>query len=119
MASKTASRPVAPIEVRFAECRSLGHEWRKGRAIGTDDEHDTFSRPYGASEGMIGIPSSCPNCGTQKVRWITRSGESLTRYQHPDGYSRHGDERLSSQEWRKSYVTSMFAEFNGSKRRGS
>lgn len=98
-------------ELRFIECRSLGHEWRKQSMIGVDDTDDTFRRPYGMSTGMIGIPSSCHNCGTRKVRWITRSGESLTRYEHPDGYSRHGDDRLTHQEYRHEYVTAIWAAF--------
>jgi hypothetical protein len=97
------------LQLRFAECRSLGHEWRKGSVLGTDDTHDSFKRPFGAATGMIGIPSRCANCGTNKVRWITRSGESVTRYEHPDGYSRHGDEVLSAKEWRHEYVETIFA----------
>ena len=101
-------------ELHFAECRSLGHEWRKQQPIGVDDTSDTHRRPFGASTGMIGIPSNCQNCGTAKVRWITRSGESVTRYEHPDGYSRHGDERLSAQEWRSTYVATLFESFESS-----
>lgn len=97
------------INQSFAECRSLGHEWHKGKPIGSDDA--VKGKPFGYGTGMIGIPSHCPNCGTAKVRWITRSGESVTRYEYPDGYSRHGDERLSVQEWRHEYVTTIFAQF--------
>lgn len=98
-------------ELRFAECRSLGHEWRKGAVLGIDDEHGTFRRPFGMSTGMIGIPSHCNTCGTDKIRWITRTGESFTRYDHPEGYSRHGDERLSHAEWRHQYVETIWEEF--------
>ena len=97
-------------EQAFAECRSLGHEWRKGKPLGVDDEHN-LRRPFAFSSGSIGIPSHCVNCGTEKVRWITRSGESQTRYNHPDGYSRHGDEVISVSEWRHSYVESIFQQF--------
>jgi hypothetical protein len=92
-------------ERAFAECRSLGHEWRKGKPIGSDD---------GINWGSIGIPSHCDNCGTSKVRWMTRSGESKTRYEYPDGYSRHGDEVLSVKEWRHEYIESVFASFQRS-----
>jgi hypothetical protein len=89
------------IEKAYAECRSLGHEWRKGKPIATD----------GIDWGSIGIPSMCPNCGTTKVRTITRSGESKTRYDYPDGYSRHGDEVLSVKEWRHAYIETIFESF--------
>lgn len=105
------------LQLRFAECRSLGHEWRKGKVLGVDDTHDSFKRPFGAGTGMIGIPSACANCGTQKVRWITRSGESTTRYEHPDGYSRHGDEVISVAQWRSDYVETIFAQFETSTRK--
>lgn len=98
------------LATRFAECRSLGHEWRKRPIIGIDDEHE-WRRPFGMSTGMIGVPSHCNNCGTGKVRWITRSGESITRYEYPEGYSRHGDDRLTAQEWRHTYVETIFQQF--------
>lgn len=98
----------------FAECRSLGHEWRKMKPLGVDDTREGMSRPYGFSTGSIGIPSHCPNCGTNKVRWMTRSGESQTRYEYPEGYSRHGEDRLTAQEWRHTYVETIFAQFERS-----
>lgn len=104
-------------ERAFAECRSLGHEWHKGKPIGSDGGRR--GTPYGLGEGMIGIPSHCPNCGTEKVRWITRSGVSTTRYDYPEGYSRHGEERISVQEWREGYVSLIFAQFeNQNQRKG-
>lgn len=96
---------ISGIERTFAECRSLGHEWRKGKPIGSDD---------GVNWGSIGIPSECSNCGTSKVRWITRSGESKTRYEYPDGYSRHGEEVLSVREWRHEYIETIFSQFERS-----
>lgn len=78
--------------------------------------------PFGGSYGMVGLPSTCAQCGTERLRWITRSGESIVRYHHPDGYARHGDERLSPSQWRMTYVASIFSEFpgvtNGGARRG-
>lgn len=102
---------MKPKELRFAECRSLGHEWRKGKQPVGIDDNDGYRKPFGMSTGMIGIPSHCPNCGTHKVRWITRSGESHTRYEYPDGYSRHGDDRLTAQEWRHNYVETIWEQF--------
>lgn len=111
------------MQLRFAECRSLGHEWRKQPIIGIDDTSDTFRRPFGMSTGMIGIPSICGNCTKEKVRWITRSGESFTRYNDPDGYARHGDDVRTAQEWRSEYVEVIFSQFEESitkpKRTGS
>jgi hypothetical protein len=104
-------------ELTFAECRSLGHEWRKGKPVGVDDQLDNLKRPYAFSTGSIGIPSYCGNCGTTKVRWITRSGESQTRYDYPDGYSRHGDDVMTAQQWRHSYVETIFQQFERSTRK--
>ncbi len=94
----------------FAECRSMGHTWRHHKPIGIDDRTH-HRRPFGMSTGMVGLPSRCSTCGTERVRWVTRSGEVVTRYEHPDGYSRHGDERLTSAEWRRSYVGAIFADY--------
>ena len=89
----------------------MGHTWRHRPPIGVDDQHDSYRRPFGASTGMVGFVSHCPTCGTDRVRWITRSGETIVRYEHPDGYSRHGDERLTAGEWRRSYVSTVFEGF--------
>ena len=98
-------------QLRFAECRSMGHAWQHARkAVGVDDDHG-WSVPFGGSFGMVGLPSTCTNCGTERMRWISRSGETIPRYRHPDGYSRHGEERLSPQEWRSQYVASIFDAF--------
>lgn len=105
------------LAIRFAECRSLGHEWRKGKPIGIDD-NDGRRKPFGMDTGMIGIPSHCANCGTEKVRWISRSGDSTTRYEYPDGYSRHGDDRLTAQEWRHEYVETIWAQFETNIQKG-
>ena len=95
----------------FAECRSLGHEWHKGSPIAIGEDAEGFRRPYGDAN-MVGIPSHCVNCGTDRMRWIGRSGEAVTRYVYPDGYSRHGEEVLSAREWRQEYVATLFADFN-------
>lgn len=110
-ASATAPAQNLDRESRFASCRSMGHEWTHRQAVGTDDTADGFKRPFGASTGMVGLPSHCQTCGTHRMRWVTRSGEVVTRYEHPDGYSRHGDDRLRPQEWRSMYVETLFAAF--------
>lgn len=98
--------------LRFAECRSMGHSWRHRPPIGIDDPSPRhIRRPFGLTVGMIGFLSHCNVCGTDRVRWITRSGEMIVRYEHPDGYERHGDERLTHSEWRRSYVSSVFADY--------
>jgi hypothetical protein len=107
--AKVIRMPEQRLE--YAECRSLGHEWRKHAPVGVDDQHSSIRRPFALSTGCIGIPSTCTVCGTEKVRWITRSGESVTRYEHPEGYSRHGDDVLSAQEWRHNYVETLFSQF--------
>ena len=100
---------------RFAECRSMGHEWHHLPAIGSDDE-SRWKAPFGGSFGMVGIPSQCRNCKSQRMRWISRSGESFMRYDHPDGYSTHGDERKTAREWRGVFVATIFEEFEATQR---
>lgn len=96
---------------RFAECRSMGHEWHHLPAIGSDDEQDQWSVPFGGSFGMIGLPSTCRNCKTRRMRWVSRSGESFMRYLHPEGYETHGEERRSATEWRRHFVGTIFETF--------
>ena len=79
----------------FAQCRSLGHEWRhaSGREVHT--------------WGVV-LRSVCSDCGTERVKDITSRGElGRTRYTYPEGYSQHGDERLPLQEWRSLFVVSF------------
>ena len=91
----------------------MGHEWHHGNAIGTDDRDDGHRRPFGAETGMVGLPSECGVCRSSRVRWVTRSGEVVTRYEYVEGYSRHGEDRLSPREWRTSYVARIFESFEG------
>lgn len=95
----------------YLACRSNGHEWRTLPPIGYDDRTDV-SRPLGGMFYMsCGIPSTCQVCGTQRIRWITRHGESVLRYTHPDDYAVHGDDKPSSQDFRHDYAASIFARF--------
>ena len=103
--------PTRDRELRYIECRSLGHEWHRLPPIGIDDTNDRFRRPFGYTTGMIGIPSHCTNCTKDKVRWITRSGESITRYIDPEGYAKHGDDVRSVRQYRSEYVENLFEAF--------
>lgn len=94
----------------FTECRSLGHEWRKGQPLGVQDAHERIRRPFKDTLSTVGIPSTCINCGTEKVRWIARSGESFTRYEHPEGYECHGEDVRPAKEWRQDYVATIFGD---------
>jgi len=115
-----ASKPALqdPQERAFASCRSMGHEWHHQNPIGVDDTSDHYRRPFGGSTGMVGMPSHCSMCGMDRVRWITRSGEVITRYEAPTGYSRHGEDKLSPQEWRSAYVSELFNDFSSAVNRG-
>ena len=93
-------RPADPH--RFAQCRAMGHEWRHKGTAGPDASAPL--KMYGAA----GLVSVCADCKTRRTKWITRSGEVITRYEHPDGYSLHGDDRLSTKQWRSSFVTTLF-----------
>lgn len=103
--------PRESLEHRYARCRAFQHSWSWSDPLGIDDSHPTISKPFGMSQGMIGFPAVCTNCGQQKVKWITRSGESITRREYPEGYQKSGDEALSPQEYRHEYVESIFASF--------
>jgi hypothetical protein len=107
-------RPVATDSAaRFAQCRSMGHEWHHRGPVGSDDRSTGFRAPFGGQYGMIGLPSQCSVCGTERMRWVGRSGESMVRYEHPDGYSQHGDEKRTASEWRRTFVAAVFEDFEG------
>ena len=89
----------------------MGHSWHHHAPVGTDDPTGRFRAPFGGTYGMVGLPSTCTVCDTERMRWIARSGESFVRYDHPDGYARHGDERLAPVEWRRTFVAAVFADF--------
>ena len=100
------------VAAKFAQCRSLGHEWKHKGKYGSDDPApDGIPRPFGWRTGCIGIRSQCVACKMDRMKWITRSGEVMNRYVPPEGYSMHGDERLSPQSWRRTYVATIFEEF--------
>lgn len=102
------------LQQRFVECHAFGHQWRLQQPIGIDDQHSTIKRPFGMSTGMIGVPSECVSCTSSKVRWITRSGESVNRYDYVDGYCKRtaaGDVVLTASEYRHDYVETLFAQF--------
>lgn len=107
----TARQRNASRELAFATCRAMGHEWNHSSPIGTDDPEGRFKAPFGGTTGMIGYPSTCGSCGTERMRWITRWGETLVRYEHPEGYSRTGEDKLSPREWRETFVAAAFEQF--------
>lgn len=87
---------------RYAPCRALGHEWHHvGRA-------DVSDAPAGAN-GSVGWVSTCSHCGMRRVRWFTRSGMigHAPTYTPPEGYTRRGDEVLSLQEWRTTWLKAL------------
>ncbi len=101
----------ADRELAFATCRAMGHEWHHSKPIGTDDPDGRWRAPFGGSTGMIGYPSTCSMCGTERMRWMTRFGETIVRYDHPDGYSRTGEDKMTPREWRQTFVEAAFEQF--------
>lgn len=102
-----AVQSTAPLDqdvekaLRYAECRSLGHEW-KHKGFVTDEDR---KRPFGIVTGMVGHRSLCTQCKTERVKWMPRSGAiGFTRYYHPDGYSLTGEARLTTTEWRRTWL---------------
>jgi hypothetical protein len=80
---------------RFAQCRSLGHEWRHaGR------EASPYSVPV--------FLSICDECRTERRVSIPTTGANVQRrYRYPDGYQRKGEDRLSSVQWRRVLIVSL------------
>src|SRR5436190_11061181 len=79
--------------LQWAQCRQsvLGHEWRHDGLI-TDDSELGYRVPISMPANSVGYRSQCTNCTTIKVKWMSRhTFESMTRYYHPDGYSRQGE----------------------------
>jgi len=103
--------PKETIEQIFIRCRAFSHSWQWHKPLGIDDDHPTIKKPFGMAYGMIGFPATCMNCGQEKVKWISRSGEAFTRREYPEGYQRTGDDALSPAEYRHDYVESIFAQF--------
>ena len=91
-------KPVTPTD--YAECRSLGHSWRhNGKPLG----------PF--SDGVVGLVSKCSECGAERTKWISRSGAlGPNSYRYPENYSQHGDDRLTTVEWRRTFVVTLFGE---------
>jgi hypothetical protein len=118
---------VTPInkksqQEKIAECHSFGHEWRKLAILGIDDSDPTIKRPFGAETGMIGLPYVCVVCTSRKVRWVTRSGESINRYEYCEGYAFRtalGDTVLTPSEWRRDYVATIFKSFESNIRKAN
>jgi len=80
---------------RFAQCRSLGHEWRHA----------------GREQTVGGVPcflSICDECTTERRVWIPTTGANVQRrYKYPDGYQRKGEDKLSSVQWRRVLIVSL------------
>lgn len=60
---------------------------------------------------MVGHRSICADCKTERIKWVTRSGFlGFTRYYHPEGYSLSGDDRLSNDQWRRTWLVHELGE---------
>src|SRR4051812_10899500 len=92
--------------LQWARCRQsvLGHEWKHMGLI-TDDNEMGFRVPLILPADAIGYRSQCTFCTTTKVKWMARRGlQTITRYHHPEGYSRRGEEALDHEEWRTLWI---------------
>jgi hypothetical protein len=101
MAARIPRRRAAtvPIEQRlepearqFASCRALGHTWRHQAPISNLDG--------------VQFVSHCEDCAAERTKTITRSGTYKASYRYQQGYSRHGEETLTTVEWRRVLVVS-------------
>jgi len=91
----------------YARCRTLGHRWDD---VGWADPLRT--PPMGVSHWHArGWVSRCSNCGCERTKWLTRYGTTtLNTYRHPDGYLRHGDDKLTNPEWRRTWMVTMLGD---------
>jgi hypothetical protein len=91
---------------RFAQCRSLGHEWKHAGRVSDDDPDGSRLLGRPSTFGMIGFRSICSWCGAERIKWVTRSGhlDKSCEYRYPDGYQTHGDDRQSLSEWRQEFI---------------
>jgi hypothetical protein len=119
----TRARPRSPLRVvpklkeprvtaarddlarQYAQCRSLGHTWHH---IGWADP--TLRRPLG-DYNVLAFVSRCEHCQTERTKWVSPQGHrGTTSYAYPDGYSRHGDEALTRDEWRRTWVVTLLGD---------
>lgn len=101
-------QPVSPqLRFAFTECHADGHQWKHQGRVGAPD----YSAPEGFGNA-IGRLSVCTSCGSERVRWYTRSGDVVNRYKYRDGYAhkRSGVDDIapSRLEWRQQLVISLF-----------
>lgn len=90
---------------RFAVCRTLGHTW----------QHVGFAQPTDrvpiGQYNAVGYVSRCSHCGTTRTKWMSRYGNRGTvTYRYEDGYERRGEERLSLQEWRRTWLVGVLGD---------
>ena len=96
-------KPAGPE--RFAECRALGHEWHHR----PEPARPTEETPPLGFKNAAGFVSVCGQCSTVRIKWLSRFGHlGPTTYRYPDGYQTKGDETLSREAWRKTWVVSVF-----------
>lgn len=107
-------RPVDPhVTEAFVECHAEGHQWRPVGKLDPSQAEPGLRAPSWASSQCVGRLSQCVNCGGERVRWYTRSGEVVPRYRHREGYlhkreAGDTDPAPTRQDWRKRLVISLF-----------
>ena len=105
--------PATKLQQAFMECHSDGHTWKRQPGLfDPSDAEAGLTAPY-ALRSPVGRRSLCTSCTTQRMRWMSPSGEAQNKYLYPDGYlhkkTRPDDEpALSRLEWRRMLVTTLF-----------
>lgn len=107
-------QPVDPhMSDAFVECHADGHQWRHQGFVGAP----TWKPPFGMN-GAVARYSVCQNCGGERARWYTRSGEVQNRYKMRDGYyhkrSTPDDYAPTRLEYRQRVVVTLFEQFAAS-----
>ena len=106
--------PAQDHGLQWAQCRqaALGHQWKHdNKPIDPDLNKHGYRAPLTMTNAVIGWRSHCTYCNTDKVKWIDRSDHTIvTRYYHPDGYSRTGEEALDATEWREVWLVHAIAD---------
>jgi hypothetical protein len=101
------------VRMSFVLCHAEGHQWRHHDGIVDPIDSKPGMRPPGNEQTARGTRSTCTSCTSERIRWYTRSGEVVPKYDYADGYlhkkSKLDDEPAPSKlEWRRTLVATLF-----------
>lgn len=104
--------PATKLQQAFMECHSDGHTWKRQPGVFDPSEAGPGLRPPYDMHSPLGRRSLCTSCTSERMRWITPSGQAQNKYRYPEGYLHKkldvNDEPAPSRlEWRRMLVTTF------------